>query len=245
MCGRFTLRAAASAIAEQFAVFEAPGFAPRYNIAPSQLVPVVRASAPRREGESAASGHKTDRELAWLRWGLVPSWADDPAIGARLINARAESAAEKPAFRAAMRQRRCLIVADGFYEWRRSGRTKQPYFIRRRDDCPFAFAGVWEAWQRPGQAGFQSCTILTTEANDLIRPIHDRMPVIVAATDYAAWLDPATEDPRQLSRLLTPCPGDAMRADPVGNCVNSPAHDSPQCIEAALPKGNILFPDLE
>lgn len=241
MCGRFTLRAPASAIAEQFALFEMPEFAARFNIAPTQLVPAVRC---RVEGDSPlVAGAKN--ELAWLRWGLVPGWAKDPSIGARLINARAETAAEKPAFRAAMQRRRCLIVADGFYEWQHTGRAKQPFFIHLSDDRPFAFAGLWETWEGPDHSILETCTILTTDANDLIRPIHDRMPVILSPDSYAAWLDPSVVDPRPLSPLLAAYPADAMSAQPVGPLVNSPAHDSAACLERALPKGNIPMPGWE
>jgi putative SOS response-associated peptidase YedK len=256
MCGRFTLRASARTIAEQFGVFELPPFAARFNIAPTQLVPVIRMrpAAALTPGPSPATG-EGNRELVWLRWGLVPSWAKDPAIGNRLINARAETAAEKPAFRAALRKRRCLMVADGFYEWQKAGRAKQPYFIRLRDGRPFAFAGLWECWEaekgtgpicaqhpegRPGKLDLspfpprlETCTLLTTDANDLMRPLHDRMPVIIPPESYNAWLDPATEDPRQLAPLLTPYPSEAMEAFPVGALVNNPKHESPACIEPA------------
>jgi len=235
MCGRFTLRASAETIAEQFALFEAPAFAARFNIAPTQPVPVIR--MPREQTLPR-------RELVWMRWGLVPAWAKDLAIGSRLINVRAETAAEKPAFRAAVRSRRCLVVADGFYEWQRGGRTKQPYFIRLRGDRPFAFAGVWEAWEGTDHSMLESCAILTSAANELVRPIHDRMPVILSAADWAVWLDPAIEDPRQLMPLLVPYPSNEMESQPVGDFVNSPAHDSPRCVEPALQKGNITLPGL-
>jgi putative SOS response-associated peptidase YedK len=235
MCGRFTLRTAASAIAEQFELLGVPEFGARFNIAPTQPVPVIRMQQERTPQR---------RELVWLRWGLVPSWAKDPAIGNRLINARAESAAEKPAFRAAMRRRRCLIVADGFYEWQRAGRSKQPYLIRLRGDWPFAFAGLWEAWEAPDHAALETCTILTTAANDLVRPIHDRMPVILPASGYTTWLDPAIDDPRQLMPLLVPYASDEMEAQAVGDFVNSPAHYSPQCVEPMSQKGNMTLPGL-
>jgi putative SOS response-associated peptidase YedK len=221
MCGRFTLRAAASVIAEQFGPFEMPPFAARFNIAPTQPVAIVRPTA-------AGSG----RELAWLRWGLVPAWAKDPAIGARLINARAETAAEKPAFRAAMRTRRCLVVADGFYEWQRTGRAKQAYLFQLRGGRPFAFAGLWETWRRPDNSPLETCTLLTTDANELVRPIHDRMPAILPPAAYQAWLDAAVENPSKLAPLFMPYPSGEMQAQAVGNFVNSPAHDSPRCIEA-------------
>ena len=181
MCGRFTLRAPASVIAEQFALFEVPPFTARFNIAPTQPVPVIRM----RPGPSLRA-RRGSRELVWLRWGLVPGWAKDPAIGSRLINARAETAAEKPAFRTALRQRRCLVAADGFYEWQQAGRTKQPYFIHLRDDRPFAFAGLWEAWEGADHAWLETCTLLTTGPNDVVRPIHDRMPVILPPQAYSS-----------------------------------------------------------
>ena len=218
MCGRFTLRASASVIAEQFAIFELPPFSPRFNIAPSQPVVAVR----------MASG---GRELTWLRWGLIPGWAKDPAIGNRMINARAETVAEKPAYRAAMRRRRCLLPADGFYEWQKTGRTKRPHFIRMKDDRPFALAGLWEAWEGPDHSYIESCTVLTTKPNELVRLIHDRMPVILDPTDYERWLDPTMQDPDRLTPLLRPYPADRMKADAVSTLVNSPANDEPRCIE--------------
>jgi putative SOS response-associated peptidase YedK len=221
MCGRFTLRAPASVIAEQFALFEVPPFTPRFNIAPSQPVPVVRLVPGQTEPR---------RELVWLRWGLIPGWAQDAAIGNRMINARAESVAQKPAFRAALRRRRCLLAADGFYEWQRTGRRKQPHFIRMRDDRPLAFAGLWESWEGPDQV-VESCTILTTDANELMRPIHDRMPVILAPAAYEPWLDPTVQEPQQLAPLLVPYPSEPMTAYPVSTLVNSPTNEDPRCIE--------------
>jgi putative SOS response-associated peptidase YedK len=161
-------------------------FKPRYNIAPTQSVPVVRSTA--------VGG----RELVELRWGLIPSWATDPAIGSRMINARSETAAAKPAFRAAMRDRRCLIPADGFYEWQKQGRHKQPIFIHRGDDAPFAFAGLWEHWSDAQQQALETFTILTTAAKEQLRPLQERMPIILDPDDYAAWLDPALTDPPPL-----------------------------------------------
>ena len=222
MCGRFTLRAPASVVAAQFGLFEMPPFTPRFNVAPTQPVAVVR----RSPGEA-----EPERELVWLRWGLIPSWAKDPAIGNRMINARAETVAEKPAYRAAFRRRRCLVVADGFYEWARAGRPRQPYFIRMRDDRPFAFAGLWESWQGPDEGPVESCTLLTTEPNELVEPIHNRMPVILAEGDYPQWLDPAVQRPDELAPLLRPFPSDQMTAEKVSTYVNSPAHDDPRCIE--------------
>ncbi|OHB81514.1 MAG: hypothetical protein A2V98_01305 [Planctomycetes bacterium RBG_16_64_12] len=222
MCGRFTLRAPASVVAAQFGLFEMPPFTPRFNIAPTQPVAVVRA---------CPEGPGLERELAWLRWGLIPSWAKDPAIGNRMINARAETAAEKPAYRAAFRHRRCLVVADGFYEWQRTGGRKQPYFIRMRDDRPFAFAGLWESWHGPEEGPLESCTLLTTEPNELLEPIHNRMPVILAADDYRQWLDPTIQKPEAVAMLLRPLPAEGMTSYPVTTYVNSPTRDDAQCIE--------------
>ncbi len=223
MCGRFTLITPVPILAELFLFPEPPQVPPppRYNVAPTQAVAAVR----------AVSG-PDDRELVWLRWGLVPPWADDPAIGNRLINGRAETAATKPAFRSAFRQRRCLIPADGFYEWQRIGGKKQPYYFRRRDGRPFAFAGLWEHWQGP-QGPLESCTLLTTEANDLVRPVHERMPVILEPGAYERWLDPAVHEPELLQPLLHPLPGEAMTAYPVSPTVNNPRNESPRCIEPA------------
>jgi putative SOS response-associated peptidase YedK len=224
MCGRFTLRASPRVIAGQFDLFETPEFTARYNIAPSQAVAAVRT-----RGEALPPG----RELVFLRWGLIPAWADDPSIGNRLINARAETVAQKPTFRHAFARRRCLIVADGFYEWQGRGRGKQPYLIQLRDGGPFAFAGLWEAWEGAGHAYVESCTILTTEANALVRPLHDRMPVIVAPADYGLWLDPQLQDAARLTELLRPFASDALEAFRVSSRVNSPTHEGPECVAPA------------
>ena len=197
---------------------------PRYNVAPSQDVAVVR-----------ANDH--GRTLAMLRWGLIPAWAKDSAIGHRLINARSETAAEKPSFRAAYRNRRCLIPADGFYEWRREGKTRQPWLFAMRDGAPFAFAGLWERWTVPADTALtgslaerspgdavETFTILTTAANETVAPVHGRMPVILPPQDYDPWL--AEEDVP-----LAPYPADDMTAHPVSTLVNRPANDDPRCVE--------------
>jgi putative SOS response-associated peptidase YedK len=220
MCGRFTLRASPRAVAEQFSLLEPPPLVPRFNIAPSQPVAIVRL-----EPDSA----QPRRQCVPVRWGLIPSWAKDPAIGNRMINARAETAADKPAFRAAMRRRRCLIPADGFYEWQHTGSRRQPFFIRLRDDRLFAFAGLWEAWEGPEHSAVESCTILTTAANDLVRPIHDRMPVILEGADYNRWLDPAIDHSETLRPLLGPLRSNALETYPVGVHVNRPGNEGPQC----------------
>ena len=222
MCGRFTLRASASVLAEQFAIFDMPPIGPRFNIAPTQAVPVVRMVGRERESR---------RELAALRWGLIPSWAKDPAVGNRMINARAETVAEKPAYRAAFRRRRCLVPADGFYEWQRKGGRKQPHFIHMRDDGPFALAGLWESWEDPNCSHIESFTVLTTEPNDVVRPIHNRMPVILDECDYSLWLDPAVTDPGPLTPLLKPYRADSMESYPVGSVVNNPRHEDASCVE--------------
>ena len=218
MCGRYTLRSKPEAIAETFDLSHVPTLEPRYNIAPTQPVAAVRLD-PRRH----------QRELTIFQWGLIPSWADDPAIGNRLINARAETVADKPAFRHSFRSKRCLVLADGFYEWRKEGSRKQPYFVRMKDDLPFAFAGLWDSWERDAEA-IPSCTYITTEPNELTAPIHDRMPVILPRSAYDLWLDSAVKDPRRLQPLLVPFPADAMEAYPVSTLVNSPVNDIEQCI---------------
>lgn len=218
MCGRFTLRTPASEIARLFDV-TVPDFQPRYNLAPSQAVAAVRLD-PRRE----------KREFAFLRWGLIPSWADDPKTGYRMINARAETVATKPSFRHAFRERRCLILADGFYEWQKTNDKKQPYFMRMKDDRPFAFAGLWECWKGGGDE-VESCTIIVTEANELLESIHDRMPVIVSPEDYDLWLDPEFEDKESLQKMLRPYPVGEMEAYPVNTIVNTPKNDVEECIQ--------------
>ena len=218
MCGRFTLRARPDAIAAEFGLADVPLLEPRYNIAPTQAVATVRLD--RETGT---------RRLDLMRWGLVPSWADDPAIGNRLINARAETVAEKPAYRSAFKTRRCLIVADGFYEWMQIDGRKQPYHIRFQDDRPFAFAGLWESW-RGAACAFESCAVITGEPNELVRPIHDRMPVILRREDYDRWLDPAVTDAAMLGGLLVPYPAAEMVAYPVSTMVNAPDNDRPECV---------------
>ena len=224
MCGRFTLFEADNILSKEFGVSGIPPLSPRYNISPSQPVAAVRAAP-------AGSG----RELAFLRWGLIPSWSKDPAIGNRLINARAETAREKPSFRNAFRRHRCLIPTNGFYEWQRRERGKQPYFVRMRDDRLFAFAGLWDRWESPDKGVIETCTILTTAANAVLAPIHDRMPVILPPAEYARWLDPALLDTDSLGPLLVPFQGEEMLALPVSPRVNSPAVDDEKCM-APLPE---------
>ena len=220
MCGRFTLFEADKVLSREFGVSGISPLSPRYNIAPSQPVACVRAVP-------AGAG----REFALMRWGLIPSWSKDPAIGNRLINARSETAREKPSFRSAFRRHRCLIPASGFYEWQRRERGKQPFYIRMRDGRPFAFAGLWERWEPPDGAAVETCAILTTGANAILAPIHDRMPVIMPPGGYDRWLDPAIRDPDSVTPLLVPFPPEMMIAFPVGTRVNAPSNDDPGCVE--------------
>lgn len=220
MCGRFVLTAPGRLVAEHFQLGHQPQLEPRYNIAPSQGIAVVRTSP-----------ESDQRELTILRWGLIPFWARDTKIGYKMINARGESVATKPAFRAAFKQRRCLIPASGFYEWKREKRRKQPYYFQIKAGEIFAFAGLWERWKDPAGNSIESCTIITTEANALLAPIHDRMPVILDRHDYDQWLDIRTGAPDQLQKLCRPFPAEEMKSHPVSTAVNSPSHDAPECIE--------------
>jgi putative SOS response-associated peptidase YedK len=165
------------------------------------------------------------REFALVRWGLIPSWAQEAGMGNRLINARAETAAEKPAFRYAFRKRRCLIPADGFYEWQKQGSKKQPFLVRRRDGHPLALAGLWEVWRSPEQQDIESCTILTTAANDAVRPLHDRMPAILEPKDYDLWLDSQVQEPERVQPLLRPYRSEDLVLVPVSPRVNNPRND--------------------
>lgn len=221
MCGRFTLHTDSAVVAEQFALNDVPNIPPRYNIAPTQQVATVHQA-------------DTGRAFVPMRWGLVPSWASDPAIGTRMINARAETVASKPAFRAAFKQRRCLVLADGFYEWQAGtmGSKKQPFYILMQDRMPFAFAGLWETWQGT-ESTLYSCTIITTTPNDLMQPIHSRMPVILRPDEYALWLDPHLDDQATLESVLQPFAAESMAAYPVSTTVNNVRNDSPACIAPA------------
>ncbi|MFQ5775689.1 MAG: SOS response-associated peptidase [Kiloniellaceae bacterium] len=224
MCGRYSLTSPAEAVRRLFGYPQRPNLAPRANIAPTQDVAAVRPSGG-EEGEEGA------RQFAWLRWGLIPAWAAEPAIGNRLINARAESVAEKPAFRAAFRRRRCLIAADGFYEWSSEGGGRQPYRITLADGGPFAFAGLWERWTKaPDGRAIETCTIITTEANALLRPIHKRMPVILDPADFELWLDPRC-DPAEARSLLTAFPSEALTFYRVSRRINDPRNEDPSLVE--------------
>lgn len=222
MCGRFTLFTDLKVLEERFS-FSAGGLelAPSYNVAPTQGVLTVLES-----DEGRVGGH--------MRWGLVPSWAKDPAMGSRLINARAETVHEKPSFRQALKSRRCLVLADGFYEWRRSGGAKHPMHIALKSGEPFAFAGLWDSWQGPEGQRIVSCTIITTSPNELMEPIHNRMPVILDRAAESDWLDPGVQDTARLREMLVPYPAGDMEAYRVSPQVNSPANNGPECVARLL-----------
>jgi len=218
MCGRFTLRAPKERIKREFQLQEEPLVEARFNIAPTQNIIAVRQSA-------------DGREAAEFKWGLIPSWAKDASMGARLINARSETVTEKPSFREAFKRRRCIIPADGIYEWQRAGGRKQPFFFHMRDDRVFGFAGLWDKWREEEGEVIESCTILTTEANDVFRPVHDRMPVILPPETYDEWL---SDDPRgveALKELLRPYPSSEIVAYPVSPQVNGPQSQGPDLIK--------------
>ncbi|MYC27259.1 MAG: SOS response-associated peptidase [Nitrospira sp. SB0662_bin_26] len=221
MCGRYTLTCTPEVLAEAFRLEAAPDHQPRYNVAPSHSVVCVRAALPARK-----------REAVTLRWGLIPSWAGEPAKGMNLINARAETVAEKPSFRKPFRERRCLVPADGYYEWKREGLRKQPYHIRLNSERPFAFAGLWDRWTGADGKTIESCAILTTTPNERLASIHDRMPVILPPVAYEPWLDPGSQDATRLLPFLASYPADEMIAVPVSRLVNDPRVDDARCLEA-------------
>ncbi len=218
MCGRYTQTADSTKLAQRFHL-EPPGsdIARRYNIAPTQDAPIIANDAPRR--------------LRLMRWGLIPSWAKDETIGNRMINARAETLAEKPSFKKPLERRRCLVPADGFYEWRKSAaRAKIPVRIVLKSREPFAFAGLWDLWRDPEGREVPTFAIITTAANELLKPIHDRMPVILRPEDEGKWVDPKLVDPTNLIPFLKPYPAVEMESYEVSPSVNSPSDDSPNCI---------------
>jgi putative SOS response-associated peptidase YedK len=213
MCGRYALTSPPTVIAERFGLAWAPDVPPHYNIAPSQTIPVVR-----KTGQG--------RELAFLRWGLIPSWAKDASIGMKLINARGETLGDKPAFRNAYRHRHCLVPADAFYEWKPVAGRKQPYCIRMRDQALFGMAGLWEHWVAPDGQVVESCTIVTVDANATVAELHDRMPLILAPADYEAWLGAGTKE----AALPRAVPAEDMVAYPVSPLVSNAKNDVPACL---------------
>ncbi len=218
MCGRFTLHLPIEILEQIFESLIIRDIQPRYNIAPTQQVAAVRAYP---DGTV---------HLEHLKWGLIPSWAKDPSIGSRMINARSETVAEKPAFRSALKNRRCIIPANGFYEWQSVGGKKKPLYVRLKDNIPMMFAGLWDHWKAMDGNVIESCTIVTTTANSLIKPLHDRMPVILEAKDIDIWLDLHVTDPEQLNPLFKSFPSEKMEMYPVSDSVNSPRNDASECI---------------
>ncbi len=220
MCGRYAITSAPEAIRRLFGYDEQPNFPPRYNVAPTQPVPIVRLVEGRRR-------------FALVRWGLIPSWVKDPRTFSLLINARGESVNDKPAFRAAMRRRRCLFPADGFYEWRRDGERKTPYYIRLQTGLPIGFAGLWETWTGPNGEEVETAAIVTTRASNAIAPIHDRMPVIISPDSFDLWLDGANVDGETAAALIAPVRDGLLEIREVSSAVNRTANDGPALIEPA------------
>jgi putative SOS response-associated peptidase YedK len=220
MCGRFVIKTPPNQLREAFGYAEQPNFPPRYNIAPTQPIPVVRIDNGRRS-------------FALVRWGLIPAWVKDPRGFSLLINARAESVLDKPAFRNAMRRRRCLVPADGFYEWKQDGARKRPFFAAAR--TPVAFAGLWEPWIGPNGEEVETACIITTTANRTLRALHDRMPVVIAPQAFDLWLDCARVDATTAAALLVPAPEDTFAAHEISTAVNRTANDSPTLIEPLAP----------
>ena len=222
MCGRFTLTLDPAEAGDEFEGVNFPTkFAPRYNIAPSQPVLAIP-----NDGKNAAE---------FFVWGLIPSWAKDPSIGNRLINARGETLAEKPSFRGAYKYKRCLVITDGYYEWKTvpGTKTKIPHFIHLRTAKPFAFAGLWDEWHSAEGSAIRSCTIITTKPNKFLASIHDRMPVILHSKDYSDWLDASPRTADTLAHLITDFPAELMEAYPVSTLVNSPVNDRAECVRPA------------
>jgi len=256
MCGRFTLRAAPQDVARHFLLFDVPNFSPRYNIGPGQVIGAVRAKtddSPPAIVSLSDGGQRTattdlpvtptadpNREWAWFRWGLIPHWSDDPAIGNRLINARAETVASKPAFRSAARYRRCLIPADGFYEWKATPRGKQPYLVRVHGDRIFALAGLWDRWPSPSGEILETCTILTVEPNRLVAKLHNRMPLILPPEAYPIWLDPTVTQFDELREWLRPYPEEDLELIPVSSYVNAIHNEGAKCIEPVGESGELF-----
>lgn len=218
MCGRYTQTSDPAKLAQRFRLEPpGPGLSRRYNIAPTQDAPVVANDDP--------------KHLRMMRWGLIPAWAKDAAIGNKMINARAETVSEKPSFRKPLERRRCLVLADGFYEWRKqTARAKVPMRFVLKSREPFAFAGLWDIWRKPDGSEVRSFTIITTEPNDLMRPIHNRMPCLLRPQDEGKWLDPDLKETANLLPVLAPYPDEEMEAYEVSTLVNSPRNDRPECV---------------
>lgn len=229
VCGRYTVSKPSEILPELLGRDDLPQLAARYNIAPTQMAPVLVADP------------DCEPRLTEMQWGFVPYWADTPEIGHRLINARSETVAKKSTFRESFSRQRCVVAADGFYEWQQIPGGKQPYLLRFRGNAPFGFAGLWNRWRNSADQVLETFTILTTTANGLVEPIHGRMPVILNRQARQAWLAPQTE-PAVLLQLCEPCPASTMEAIPVSNCVNNAGHDSSQCLQAVrIPDSRTLF----
>ena len=220
MCGRYTLSTPTDLLSDLYELETVVATQPRFNIAPTQEAPIIRI------------GPETGkRRLDLLRWGLVPFWAKDSDIGSRMINARSETVAEKPAYRVSLRKRRCLVPADGFYEWQATGGPKQPFFFHRKDGYPFVMAGLWDRWEKGDDGPLDSFTILTTSPNEIVAPVHKRMPVILAPEHHQDWMSPSLEDVSSLMALLVPDSSSTLEAYPVSTYVNNPAHEGPDCVD--------------
>jgi putative SOS response-associated peptidase YedK len=222
MCGRYLITTAPEAVRRLFGYLEQPNFPPRYNVAPTQPIPIVRLNAGKRE-------------FALVRWGLIPAWVKDPRGFSLLINARGDTVNDKPAFRNAMKRRRCLIPADGFYEWQEEGGRKRPYVVRPRHGGPIAFAGLWECWTGPNGEEVETAAIVTTDANRSLHPIHHRMPVIVARDAFDFWLDCANVDALTAAAVFAPAPDGLMEAYEISTAVNRVANDGPDLLEPLAP----------
>lgn len=235
MCGRFRLGKGREALKKFFGAYNDVEWEPRYNLAPTQDIPVVRQDA-----------REPKRALSLMRWGLIPNWSKDASAAARMINARSESVADLPAFRDALRSRRCLVPADGFYEWRKAGKTREPYCFALPDNDIFVFAGLWDRWRSPEGRVIETCSILTTSANDLVRDVHDRMPVILPPDAYDLWLDPGFQKRDGILELLKPIPASSMKKFPVSSRVNDVNNDDAECaapVEPATEARPGLFPN--
>ena len=221
MCGRYTLSTPSDLLADLMEVQETPQLSQRFNIAPTQEAPILR----------LADDPSPHREIVLLKWGLVPFWAKDPTIGNRMINARAETVAEKPSFRNSFKKRRCIVLTDGFYEWQKTGSGKQPYFFRLQSQQPFGMAGLWDRWEKGDGQPLETFTILTTQPNELVATAHHRMPVILTPRQIELWLDPATGSSSAFGPFWEPYPAAEMQGFAVSTYVNNPANDTARCIE--------------
>lgn len=230
MCGRYRLTAKERYLRDHFGLDIDVAWSPRWNIAPTQMIPTVRQNAT-----------EPRRILSLMRWGLIPRWTKEPSIGLRTINAMSETAAEKPAFRDAFRFRRCLVPADGFYDWKKiAPKGKQPYSFGTLDGSVFAFAGLWDRWRSPDNAVIESCAILTTPPNALVAEVHDRMPAILGIEDYDQWLDPGVTEPERVADCLNPFNARLMKRYPVSSHVNRPENDDPVCAQEVLAENTSL-----